>query len=87
MLGAAFGVIRKGRQYGLTGPGASAAGGAILGGSAQGGNGGYAVDFGLTTPGGAVGMGYGFKIYDGNATQRNPQVFRDSDGKVLERCY
>lgn len=73
----------------FTGPGAVATGGFpyLVGGSAQWNPSGHAVDGGFSLPGVAVGAGYGFKIYDANDAQRNPQVFKDNNGNTLERCY
>ena len=85
----ALGVIPSGNANSvLSGPGGSASGGMAVNVGAQRSNGGDAVEGGLASKaGGVVGMGYGFKIYDGNRTNGNPQVFRDKDGKILERCY
>lgn len=89
MLSLAGGLATGNPDSVFTGPGAVATGGFpyFVGGSAQWNPSGHAVDGGFSTPGVAVGMGYGFKIYDANDAQRNPQVFKDNNGNTLERCY
>ena len=90
MLSATGGLVTGNPNSVFTGVSGVATGGTPwgVGGTVQGNPlSGHAVDLGLSTPGGAVGMGYGFKLYDANDAQRNPQVFKDSSGKVLERCY
>lgn len=90
MLSATGGLVTGNPNSVFTGVSGVATGGTPfgVGGTVQGNPlSGHAVDLGVSTPGGAVGMGYGFKLYDANDAQRNPQVFKDSSGKVLERCY
>jgi hypothetical protein len=89
MLSLTGGLVTGNPDSVFTGVSGVATGGTpiFVGGSAQVSSGGHAVDVGFSTPGGAVGLGYGFKIYDAKDAQRNPQVFKDNNGTTLERCY
>ena len=88
MFGASVGFIPHGNAYSvLTGPSGVATGGAVIGGSVQGNNAGWAWDVGYSNPGGAVGGGYGFKIFDSQQGDQVATQFHDKQGNPLPRCY